>query len=96
MIMDMTSTTVDLKWTKWTQGVDAGDPPLVAYVIYVKTSVGEWQDAKTVSPTISFSTVRGLEADTDYEFSVAAVREGEGGTGPRSDSTPTSTNCESM
>ena len=91
----VTSSSVDVKWTEWRKGIDAGDPPLVAYVVYVKTATGEWREAKTVSSTVSTTNVRGLEEDTDYEFSVAAAREGEGGTGPRSGATVAITLCGS-
>ena len=96
IITDVTSSTVDVKWTEWTEGIDAGDSPLVAYIIYLMPSSGEWREAKTVSSTFSSSTVRGLGADTDYEFSVGAVRQGEGGAGPRSAATAVLTKCLSM
>ena len=72
-----------LKWTVWSSGADEGDPPVVGYTVHVTSnttgSVEEHVDADSTYITLST-----LEPNTTYEFRVAAVREGEGGTGPPS------------
>ncbi|XP_071485098.1 uncharacterized protein [Diadema antillarum] len=51
--------------------------------LYRRTSQ-EWSEVSRVSTSLTSVTVSSLDADTDYEFSVAPVREGTGGTGTRS------------
>ena len=79
-----TNKTVTLEWTKWNEDVDIGDPPVVGYVVFARQSSGDWTEKVRLNQSITYVAVGGLDPGTDYEFSIAAVREGTGGTGPRS------------
>ncbi|XP_063962714.1 angiopoietin-1 receptor-like [Lytechinus pictus] len=76
-----TSTTVSLRWNAWSAGEDIGDPPLIGYDVFVRKD-GYWVRDQRIDDSITSATVSNLTPDTDYRFRVAAVREGEGGTGP--------------
>ena len=91
----LSENTVSLQWSAWREGTDIGDLPLVSYVLYRKTAESDWIEAKRVNTTSIFTDVDGLDPDTDYSFSIAAVRDGPGGTGPRSDSINATTLCGS-
>nr|XP_054764980.1 receptor-type tyrosine-protein phosphatase F-like [Lytechinus pictus] len=93
-IVSTTSTTVTLQWNAWSAGKDIGDPPLIGYDVFVKKD-GDWvRDQRVhVDDSITSATVSDLTPDTDHRFHVAAVREGEGGTGPRSPKIDTITLC---
>ena len=93
--MTSTATSITLEWTQWMEGVDPGDAPVIEYVVYARPALGDWAEKQRVDPSTTSVTLTGLEPDTDHEFSVAAIREGEGGIGPRSPSVIASTNCES-
>lgn len=70
-------------WTAWNENVDDGDPPVVGYIAYYKNEIdGNWITGGDVSAdeTLEY-TFTELLSDTNYSFSVAAVREGEGGEG---------------
>ena len=73
---------VTIEWTAWDPTRDAGDPPVVGYIVYVNDTAGE--RSERVENAIISHTWKNLEANTSYEFRVAAVREGEGGVGPPS------------
>ena len=94
-VTDISSNALQLHWTEWKQGVDDGDPPLTGYVVFTKTVLTNWTELSRVTNSTSFLKVDTLDPDYDYEFSVAAVREGPGGTGPRSPATNATTLCES-
>ncbi|XP_071485099.1 uncharacterized protein [Diadema antillarum] len=83
-LYSLSQTTAELEWLPWTPGVDTGDPPLVAYAIFIRRTSQEWSEVSRVSSSSTSVTISDLDADTDYEFSVAPVREGTGGTGTRS------------
>ena len=72
-----------LEWTAWSSDTDEGDPPVIRYTAYVisNTTGNVEYPVDTASTSITLSI---LEPNTTYEFRVAAVREGEGGTGPPS------------
>nr|XP_054764985.1 angiopoietin-1 receptor-like [Lytechinus pictus] len=91
-IVTTTSSTVNLRWNAWSAGEDIGDPPLVGYDIFVKKD-GDWELDQRVDDSIISATVSNLTPDTDYMFRVAAVRAGEGGTGPWSPRNETITLC---
>ena len=82
-VMDVSTYTIALEWTAWDPNTHEGDPPLVAYFIYINASV-EDQRSERVDHLVPSTTLHDLQANTTYEFRVAAVREGEGGTGPPS------------
>ena len=92
VVKAMTSSTVTVEWEEWTQGVDIGDGPVVAYVVYLNVS-GIWQELKTVDHHITSAILDGLEPETDYGICLAATREGNGGTGPKSRATTVTTPC---
>ena len=94
-VTSTSTNSVNLAWTPWREGSDAGDPPLEGYALYANISSGDITEVKTVEEAVTSATVTGLEPDTDYVFSVAAVREGTGGTGPRSPSVNAITDCGS-
>ena len=72
-----------LEWTAWSSDTDEGDPPVVRYTAYVRSNTsGSVEDP--VDTTRTYITLSSLDPNTTYEFRVAAVREGEGGTGPAS------------
>ena len=81
-------TSVDVTWNAWNSSpMDSGDGPIVSYKVYYSpSSSSSWNEAGTVSVTDQSNTyvVQQLEANTSYRFSVAAVREGQGGEGPMS------------
>ena len=88
---------INLEWEAWNQDTDVGDPPLVAYVIYVDLNTTEGR-IEMVDSSFTSIIVRNLQANTTYEFRVAAVREGDGGIGPPSPpvsatTLPTSMQC---
>ncbi|XP_071800048.1 uncharacterized protein [Asterias amurensis] len=85
------STSVSVIWNAWNSSpMDSGDGPIVSYKVYYSPgSSSPWIEAGTVPVTdqskVTFIyVVQPLEANTSYRFSVAAVREGQGGEGPMS------------
>ncbi|XP_063962519.1 angiopoietin-1 receptor-like [Lytechinus pictus] len=93
-IVSTTSTTVSIQWKAWSAGEDIGDPPLVGYDIFVRKG-GDWELDQRVADSSTSATVSNLTPDTEYRFHVAAVREGEGGTGPWSPRIDAITLCTS-
>ncbi|XP_063962716.1 receptor-type tyrosine-protein phosphatase mu-like isoform X1 [Lytechinus pictus] len=91
-IVSSTSSTVSLRWNAWSAGKDIGDPPLIGYDVFVRKD-GNWEVDQRVADSSTSATVSNLTPDTDYMFRVAAVREGEGGTGPWSPRNETITLC---
>ena len=87
--------TVRIEWTAWNSDEDKGDPPLVAYAIYLtKASQVDWMEVQRVDHTVTSTAVGELQSNTEYLISVAAVREGPGGTGPKSPAAPFATECQ--
>ncbi|XP_022097095.1 tyrosine-protein kinase receptor Tie-1-like [Acanthaster planci] len=99
--VDTTSATV--RWEAWgSHPMDAGDGPVIEYTIYRSNpSTGSWVRVSTVQakyqPPEGFSfLIDPLQQLTVYNFSVAAVREGDGGEGPRSPETTIRTEPQAM
>ena len=96
MLSQPPQVTVDIKsatvsWEAWgSHPEDTGDGPVVEYRIYRSNpSTGSWFEAGRVQskyqPPSSFSfLIESLQQLTVYNLSVAAVREGQGGEGPKS------------
>ncbi|XP_022097258.1 tyrosine-protein kinase receptor Tie-1-like [Acanthaster planci] len=98
---DIKSATVS--WEAWgSHPLDAGDGPVIEYTIYYANhSTGSWVRVITVQakyqPPEGFSfLIDPLQQLTVYNFSVAAVREGDGGEGPRSPETTIRTEPQAM
>ena len=84
-------TIAKVTWQAWNVFMDTGDGPIIAYIVYfTPMEDSNWVSAgnitDTTQATYSF-LVENLEPGTEYSFSVAAVRDGLGGEGPRSPST---------
>ena len=82
-VRNVSVTMATLEWPAWSSEADEGDPPVVGYTVYVtsNTTGGLEEHVGANNNSIPLSK---LEPNTTYEFRVAAVREGEGGTGPAS------------
>ncbi|XP_038066572.1 angiopoietin-1 receptor-like [Patiria miniata] len=99
--VSVASTSAIVSWQAWDSNVDAGDGPVIAYKVYYSlTSPISWTVANNVtvaSPPQTWysSTVQPLQPNTEYMFSMAVVREGPGGEGPRSPITTRTTLPES-
>ncbi|PIK41118.1 putative angiopoietin-1 receptor-like [Apostichopus japonicus] len=80
-----TTTSVTITWRPWDEETDVGDPPVVAYIPYYKMDPSQdWMNGSRIQADQKLKyTASSLESDRNYTFSVAAVREGEGGEGPR-------------
>ncbi|XP_072180078.1 receptor-type tyrosine-protein phosphatase mu-like [Diadema setosum] len=91
-----TSTSLTIEWMAWNEQTDIGDPPLTEYITYYRILNGTWIDGPKVAASMTSAVLSGLAPDTKYEVSVAAVREGRGGMGPKSDSLTTVTNCANL
>ena len=79
-VVDVSSDTVTLEWTAWDPDTEEGDPPVVGYIVYVNIDrTGGW--GERVDHSTTSTTLRNLQANTSYEFRVAAMREGKGGFG---------------
>ncbi|XP_071840632.1 receptor-type tyrosine-protein phosphatase epsilon-like [Apostichopus japonicus] len=90
-----TTTSVTITWRPWDEETDVGDPPVVAYIPYYKMDPSQdWMSGSRIQAdqTLEY-TASSLESDRKYTFSVAAVREGEGGEGPRGPAVTIKTLC---
>ncbi|KAJ8040462.1 hypothetical protein HOLleu_14758 [Holothuria leucospilota] len=98
-LVTATTTSITISWRSWDPDRDYGDPPVVAYIPYYRKAVSEeWISGTAVSPgegTLEFMADN-LEADTEYSFSVAVVREGVNGEGPRGPSVNFRTKCNAV
>ncbi|XP_038066576.1 tyrosine-protein kinase receptor Tie-1-like [Patiria miniata] len=99
--VSVSSTSATVNWQAWGNVMDTGDGPVVSYKVHYSLALSiSWMAASTVPVTnphqtmYSF-TVQPLQPNTAYLFSVAAVREGPGGEGPRSTATRGLTTTES-
>ena len=91
----LSSDTIEVSWDAWTEGNDNGDGPVIGYRVYYSI-VGDYSSLKRTSEDPIQDTsvdVSNLTRDTEYEFSVTAVREGEGGEGGYSPGTLARTMC---
>ncbi|KAJ8040184.1 Receptor-type tyrosine-protein phosphatase alpha [Holothuria leucospilota] len=90
-----TNTSVTISWSAWDEDTDVGDPPLIGYITYYKDENDDnWIIGTDVSEneTLEYTFID-LVSDTNYLFSVAAVREGEGGEGSKSPTLEVKTIC---
>ncbi|KAJ8040465.1 Tyrosine-protein kinase receptor Tie-2 [Holothuria leucospilota] len=98
-LVSATKTSITIRWRSWDPDRDYGDPPVVAYIPYYRKAVSEeWISGTAVSPgeeTLEFMADN-LEADTEYSFSVAVVREGVNGAGPRGPPANLRTSCDDV
>ena len=91
----LSSDTIEVSWDVWTEGNDNGDGPVIGYRVYYSI-VGDYSSLKRTSEDPILDTpvdVSNLTRDTEYEFLVTAVREGEGGEGRYSPGTLARTMC---
>ncbi|XP_071854830.1 receptor-type tyrosine-protein phosphatase F-like isoform X2 [Apostichopus japonicus] len=91
----ITNSTVTISWSAWDEENEDGDPPVIGYTPYYKLeSEQDWsiQDTSTSIKALNF-TFTALTPDERYSFSVAAVREGEMGEGPKSPMLNATTIC---
>ncbi|XP_022109446.1 uncharacterized protein LOC110989392 isoform X2 [Acanthaster planci] len=79
-----------VSWQAWGSDIlDFGDGPVIKYIVYYNqvqsglSSGGEVQVTDLSQVEYSF-VVQPLAPSTQYQFSVSAVRDGQGGGGPRS------------
>ncbi|KAJ8040197.1 Angiopoietin-1 receptor [Holothuria leucospilota] len=82
----VTNSSVTIQWPSWDENTDVGDPPIVGYIPYYRKQGDDiWipESYVPIGDQLQF-TFNNLDLDTYYSFSVAAVREGEGGEGSRS------------
>ncbi|XP_072179579.1 receptor-type tyrosine-protein phosphatase T-like [Diadema setosum] len=91
-----TSTSLTIEWMAWNEQTGVGEKPLTEYVTYFRIPNGTWIDGPKVAASVTSAVLSGLDPDTKYEVSVAAVREGPGGTGPKSDSLTVVTKCANL
>ncbi|KAJ8040305.1 Receptor-type tyrosine-protein phosphatase F [Holothuria leucospilota] len=92
---DVSNTSITIIWRAWDPAMDDGEPPVLAYIPYYRMDASdEWISGPMIltSETLQFKADN-LKVDTLYEFSVAAVREGENGEGRRSPSVKVKTLC---
>ncbi|PIK48270.1 putative receptor-type tyrosine-protein phosphatase mu-like [Apostichopus japonicus] len=90
-----TTTSVTITWRPWNEETDVGDPPVVAYIPYYRMDPSQdWMSGSRIQPdqTLEYAATS-LESDRNYTFSVAAVRAGEGGEGPRGPAVTIKTLC---
>lgn len=95
-LVTATATSLTTRWRAWKSNIDQGDPPVVSYIPYYREVASvQWINGPVISSgeMLEFR-VNNLEADTRYEFSVAAVREGENGEGAKSPSATLRTKCD--
>ena len=91
-IRDISATSVLVSWSSWIPCLDSGEGPVVGYHIYYQTMSGEWEEVGGIDLTETVGDLQrmmefeltGLKPGTEYNISVSAVREGQGGEGPRS------------
>ncbi|PIK44886.1 hypothetical protein BSL78_18271 [Apostichopus japonicus] len=91
---DVTSTSITVSWPAWNHETDIGDGPIIDYRI-------QYQEE---GMTKSFMEVKkggglshqftGLQPDTQYEFRIVLVREGQGGEGAPSNTQRQRTLCQ--
>ncbi|PIK44639.1 putative receptor-type tyrosine-protein phosphatase alpha-like isoform X1 [Apostichopus japonicus] len=93
-LLDITNTSMDIRWMAWDEEIDVGDPPLVGYVVHIKgASSTLWNNRSVMINSLEYRLIH-LEHDTNYTVSVSAVREGEKGEGPRGPSITVKTLCQ--
>ncbi|XP_071854084.1 uncharacterized protein [Apostichopus japonicus] len=95
-VVDMSQTSITIKWRAWNEQTDVGDPPVVGYIVYYrKNATDSWSNVTIIeSSQMPQYTETNLEEDTFYAFSVSAVREGDMGEGPMGPPMTVKTLCE--
>ncbi|KAJ8040643.1 Tyrosine-protein kinase receptor Tie-1 [Holothuria leucospilota] len=90
-----TNDSVTIRWRAWDAEKDVGDPPVVSYVTYYKEDTADmWVRGSDVPPNAPLEfTASDLKMDVNYTFAVSAVRDGNGGKGPRSPPLTVKTLC---
>ncbi|XP_071952994.1 immunoglobulin superfamily member 22-like [Antedon mediterranea] len=87
-VLNISSFFITIEWTAWNSNTDDGDGPVVGYFLYHKLSnTNDWK--KTFYENALSGNVSELMWDTEYTFSVSAVKPGEGGEGPIGEKTVT-------
>ncbi|KAJ8040637.1 Receptor-type tyrosine-protein phosphatase kappa [Holothuria leucospilota] len=91
-----TNDAVTIRWRAWDAEKDVGDPPVVSYITYYKEEAADmWMRGSDVSPDAPTEfTASDLKMDVNYTFAVSAVRDGDGGEGPRSPPLTVKTLCD--
>ncbi|PIK54582.1 putative receptor-type tyrosine-protein phosphatase mu-like [Apostichopus japonicus] len=95
-IVNMSQTSITIKWRAWDEQTDVGDPPVVSYIVYFRKDATDSQSNVTIieSSQLLQYTQTNLEEDTIYAFSVSAVREGDMGEGPMGPPMTAKTLCD--
>ncbi|XP_071852041.1 uncharacterized protein [Apostichopus japonicus] len=95
-IVNMSETSITIKWRAWDEETDVGDPPVVSYIVhYRKNATDSWSNVTIIeSSQLLQYTQTNLEEDTIYAFSVSAVREGDMGEGPMGPPITVKTLCD--
>ncbi|KAJ8040649.1 Receptor-type tyrosine-protein phosphatase epsilon [Holothuria leucospilota] len=90
-----TNDSVTIRWRAWDAEKDVGDPPVVSYVTYYKEEATDvWMRGSDMSRDEALEyTASDLKMDVNYTFAVSAVRDGDGGEGPRSPPLTVKTLC---
>ncbi|XP_071952980.1 uncharacterized protein [Antedon mediterranea] len=87
-LLSVSSSSITIEWTAWNSNTDDGDGPVVGYFLYHKLNNTDiWNHGLYINALSG--PVSELMWDTEYTFSVSAVRPGEGGEGPIGDGTVT-------
>ncbi|XP_033119919.1 uncharacterized protein LOC117119220 [Anneissia japonica] len=82
--LTVTGSSVELRWRNWsTSSGDGGDGPVIGYVLYYRRSSSSGLWSHMPQDNSLTATVTGLRWEEEYDFAIAAVREGAGGEGPR-------------
>ncbi|KAJ8040868.1 hypothetical protein HOLleu_15294 [Holothuria leucospilota] len=90
-------TSITISWSAWNENNDAGDPPVIGYIPYYRKIDGNlWIRNKMTSADTLMFTANGLDPETSTSFRVSAVRDGEGGEGPKSEELNVTTICDGM
>ena len=88
-------TNVFVAWNPWERGYDFGDGPVVSYLVQYRKANTNAMFMTFFNGSTNAVAIPGLERETMYEIAVVTVRLGEGGDGPRSQSTFITTQCTS-
>ncbi|PIK40330.1 putative tyrosine-protein kinase, partial [Apostichopus japonicus] len=95
-VVNVSQTSITIKWRAWDEQTDVGDPPVVGYIVYYrKDATDSWSDVTIIeSSQLLQYTQTNLEEDTIYAFSVSTVREGDMGEGSVGPPMTVKTLCE--
>ncbi|XP_038068352.1 uncharacterized protein LOC119737808 [Patiria miniata] len=93
------SASIIVRWSPWTSTQGRGDGPVLRFEVHYRLRSDDVDDTtyefvETAATNTSTSLIiRGLEVDTEYDFVVVVVREGDGGAGPPSPKVTIGTTC---